>query len=211
MICSKPEWLSATFLFCVFVWTGEPWVNVSPCGTHTPLTLHLASENHVLFPNIMKVVSASSLCPLGDGALIPHPSRGPGLVLPAWNEGSRDSRDFWLSLFSEMLPSVFGIFLLLSWQNTNNNPPPMLRVCSAQRLHLPLLLTDAPQRHCWQALSVQQKVSVWSHAYGTALQHILHALLCENEHAKCQLRMVKYGYSIKRNFPQNWRDTGHSV
>lgn len=36
---------------------------------HTPpLTLRLASEDRVLFPNIIKVVSASSLSPLGDGA-----------------------------------------------------------------------------------------------------------------------------------------------
>ena len=75
----------------------------------------------------------------------------------------------------------------------------MLRVCSAQRLHLPLL-TAAPQRHCWQALAVQQKVSLWCHAYGTALRHISHVVLCEREHAKCQLKMVKYGYRIKRNF-----------
>lgn len=51
MICSKPQWLSATFLFCVIVLTGEPWVNVSHVAhahTHT-LTLGLASEDHVLF------------------------------------------------------------------------------------------------------------------------------------------------------------------
>ena len=65
MICSKPQWLSATFLFCVIVLTGEPWVNVSYVAhahTHT-LTLGLASEDHVLFPNIIKVMSASSLSP----------------------------------------------------------------------------------------------------------------------------------------------------
>ena len=54
MICSKPEWLSATFLFWVIVWTGEPWVNVSQVA-HTPhLHCALLLKTMCCFPTLWK-------------------------------------------------------------------------------------------------------------------------------------------------------------